>query len=70
MKIIFDSEKQKEQFMEDLINTSCPHHYGFANGCDPEECQIEDSLDEYICKRCWEKHIGKDIEMEIKESED
>ena len=53
MKIIFDSEEQKNQVVGFLKHDYCPSEFGFRDACD----------DDYTCYECWEK-CG--IEMEVK----
>lgn len=54
MKIIFDSEEQKEAFFEHVVADYCPSIFG----SDASTCFENDS-----CDNCWEK-CG--IELEVK----
>lgn len=54
MKIIFDSEEQKEKFTALLINAGCPGYLRLHENCDI--CPT--------CEGCWEQAI----EMEVKEN--
>ena len=47
MKIIFDSEEQKEKFIEVLSSGGCPNEVGL-NGFD--NCSVN-------CGDCWERAI-------------
>lgn len=57
MKVIFDSEKEKEDFMEKMSGYLCPRNLGLEElqRCDPP-------ID---CYECWEKAM----EMEVKAEE-
>ena len=59
MKIIFDSEEQKEKFLSGVLDTRvCPYDIGvYMTNC--IKCKT--------CEDCW-KSCG--IEMAVKESED
>lgn len=61
MKIIFDSEKQKDDFME-LMKANCPSDLdNNLRELQGEECKYPDT-----CSKCW-SNCG--IEMEIKKDE-
>lgn len=52
MKIIFDSEEQKEKFMCELSKHLCPSDFDLVKPCSPfswhclsEECWMESSLE-------------------------
>lgn len=62
MKIIFDSEEQKETFMGMIISSSseCPGFFGL-NNLPKKQCFKENG-----CKICWEE-CG--IEHEVKGAE-
>lgn len=54
MKIIFDSEEQKKQFIEALgRSASCPGHFGMEEGCTRG--------DEYQCEKCWENAVETEV---------
>lgn len=56
MKVIFESEKEKKEFIEDMYNSYCPSIIGLVFlGC----------LD-VDCKKCWEEALK---EVEVKENE-
>ena len=58
MKIIFDSEEEKENFIKDRCPTDILKNLGEI------EC---DEFDNYgVCEKCW-KNCG--IEMEVKKDE-
>lgn len=63
MKIIFDSETQKEKFISAMANFSeCPSGFGLKNRVSiGKNCLPRGTTD---CKRCW-KNCG--IEFEVKE---
>ena len=61
MKIIFDSEEQKEAFMSDVIEHSCPEEYYLEN---KHSCSAF-SWREH-CDLCW-ANCG--IEVEVIEDE-
>lgn len=52
MKIIFDSEEQKEMVFDKLVTQMCPEEFGLENHCPQEDCE-----------NCWAK---SGIEMEVK----
>ena len=57
MKIIFDSEREKERLLASVVeNNVCPFKLGLINICGEKY---------YSCKRCWEL-----IFDEIKEKRD
>lgn len=69
MKIIFDSEKQKELFIsyvsynEEEVIPLCPVHIGFESLARDPNC----GYDSEICRKCWE---NSGIEMEVKNERD
>lgn len=58
MKIIFDSEEQKEIFLYELATVdSCPSMIKLNDTCD-----FQDSVDHSnSCKRCWENAIECEV---------
>ena len=46
MKIVFESEEEKEQF----ISSKCPHEIGL---CIPSPER---------CKACWDEHVKMEVE--------
>lgn len=64
MKVIFDSEREKERLLASVVeNSVCPFKLGLINICGEKY---------YSCKRCWEL-IFKDLSLnsdEIKEKRD
>lgn len=54
MKIIFDSEEQKEVFLANII--ICPSDLGM------EKFQCADCMEEDACERCWQQ-AGVEIEV-------
>lgn len=63
MKIIFDSEKQKNKFFAlvgDLLVAGCPTDIGLTNTAEVDgECGIGITT----CKACWEKALGVAVEV-------
>lgn len=66
MKIIFDSEKQKDRFFEMIAHSDwCPEstpHFGLHNSYDSGVDCIWDTDDYDKCKACWE-NSGIDVEV-------
>lgn len=60
MRIIFDSEEQKERFISLISPFLCPSDIGIGND-DADHCSRNGA-----CRDCW-KNCG--IEIEVKESE-
>lgn len=59
MRIIFDSEEQKEKFLKDMqTGVSCPGSYGLN--------RPDFRCSEMYCSYCW----SKAMECEVKESKD
>lgn len=66
MKIIFDSEEQKELFVRFIANEAvpiCPGDIGFESLARDPDC----GYDSEICRKCWE---NSGIEMEVKNERD
>lgn len=63
MKIIFDSEKQREN----LFKAYCPYELGLP-GCSTSNCGLSVRLGDIpkveVCRKCWEE-CG--LEHEVKE---
>ena len=57
MKIIFDSEEEKDNFAKLIFSDYCPSLFGLKGSC----CDFEK------CDECW-KNCG--IEMEVKDAKD
>lgn len=57
MKIIFDSEEQKERFMNTVVSDYCPSLFGAFPNMGSQLCDIYD-----CCKKCWEQ---SGIDMEV-----
>lgn len=57
MKIIFDSENQKKEFMECIAIDYCPSSFGLKDKYD-----INCHNSEERCRRCWRRAI----EMEVR----
>ena len=52
MKIIFDSEEQKENFARHIFADHCPTLFGLNGSC----CDFEE------CDECW-KNCGLEVEV-------
>ena len=61
MKIIFDSEEQKNVFMEELTGCYCPSVYYLEEHCRNFYSRYENAF-EKDCKACWE-NCGLEIEV-------
>lgn len=57
MKIIFDSEEQKEAFERDIFLYHCPVYFGIERDVRYKLCELYNSCDD-----CWRDHL----EMEVK----
>ena len=59
MKIIFDSDKQKEKFILELTDfCSCPRQFGLDDAYNHNGCH---SIE---CEECWERAIECEVNHE------
>ena len=59
MKIVFDSEKEKEKCIEALVHHSevCPYELGIS---------LNDKCASYkCCKDCWENNLNYEVLQEV-----
>lgn len=53
MKVIFDSEEEKKNFMKEVGFRTCPRQWGFE-----EKQRCKPPID---CEECWEKAVGMEV---------
>lgn len=58
MELVFDSEEEKKEILDILIQDYCPRDMGLKNLFTPIECTI------LKCKECWETAIRMGVKGE------
>ncbi len=57
MKIIFDSQEEKDTFVASIVSITCPNRVGIKKKCDARGLYSVRA-----CRECWKKAV----EMEVK----
>lgn len=65
MKIIFDSEEQKEDFITNMAHhhIPCPSYYGLSESY-PPMCKYD------TCKECWKNALYIEVKEDVNNEND